>query len=89
MAFSIMANILGLGARKPVIGEFANNTGADQPGHPCRLISTFVIRVLESIISKLATSEISIVLLVLVCRKTSKTGFVTTSPIYSECSRVD
>ena len=36
---------------------FANNKGADQPAHPRRLISAFVIRVLESIISKLATSE--------------------------------
>ena len=39
---------------------FANNTEADQPAHARRLISTFVIRFLESIISKLATSEISI-----------------------------
>ena len=40
---------------------FANNKGADQPAHPCRLISTFVIPLLKSIISKLASSEISIV----------------------------
>ena len=40
---------------------FANNKRADQPahppdqpGHPCRLISTFVIRFLESAMSKLA-----------------------------------
>ena len=39
---------------------FANNTCADQPAHPRSLISTFVIRFLESIICKLATSEISI-----------------------------
>ena len=32
-----------------------NNKGADQPVHPHRLISTFVIRFLESIIAKLAT----------------------------------
>ena len=38
----------------------ANNTGADQPAHPCSLISAFVIRVLESTISKLAPSEISV-----------------------------
>ena len=35
---------------------FANNTSADQPAHPCSLISTFVIRFLESTISRLATS---------------------------------
>ena len=37
---------------------FANNKGADQPTHLHRLISTFIIHFLESIISKLATSEI-------------------------------
>ena len=46
--------------REKVSSGFANNTGADQPAHPRRLISAFVILVLESIISKLATSEISI-----------------------------
>ena len=43
---------------------FVNNTGTDQPAHPCRLISTFVIRYLKSIIFKLATGEISIFQLV-------------------------
>ena len=37
----------------------ANNTGADQPAHPRSLISAYVIRVLESIICKLSTGEIS------------------------------
>ena len=36
---------------------FANSKGADPPAH---LISAFVIRLLESIISKLAMSEYSI-----------------------------
>ena len=39
---------------------FANNKGADPPAHLCSLISTFVIRLLESIISELATSVILI-----------------------------
>ena len=39
---------------------FKNNKGADQAAHPRRLISTFVIPFMKSIISKLATSEISI-----------------------------
>ena len=47
-----------------------NNKGADQPGHPHSLISTFVIRLLKSIISKLATSKISIFLLVSVAEET-------------------
>ena len=49
----------------------ANNKGADQPAHPRSLISTFVIGLLESTISKLATSEISIFKLVFVAWETS------------------
>ena len=49
---------MGLDARKPVFGV-ANNTGADQPGHPHSLISAFVIRFLKSFIYKLSTGEIS------------------------------
>ena len=45
-------------ARKPVFGGFANNTDADQPAHLHSLISTFVIRFLESNICTLATGEI-------------------------------
>ena len=41
--------------------EFADSKGADQPAHLRRLARTFVIHFLESIISKLATGEISIV----------------------------
>ena len=37
---------------------FANNKGADQPEHPCRLISTFVT-FLEGIIFTLITGETS------------------------------
>ena len=39
---------------------FPNNKGADQPAHRRRMISTFVIPILESIISKLAMGEISL-----------------------------
>ena len=45
---------------KTCLRGFANNTGADQPAHPRSLISTFVIRFLESTIFNLATDEISI-----------------------------
>ena len=45
---------------KTCLRGFANNTGADQPAHPRSLISAFVICVLESTISTLATSEISV-----------------------------
>ena len=37
----------------------ANNKGADQPAHPCSLISAFVVRCLDSIISLVSISEIS------------------------------
>ena len=47
-----MSEILSLG--------FVNNKGADQPAHPRRLISASVIHFLDSIISKLATGEVSI-----------------------------
>ena len=66
-----------------------NNKGADQPVHPRSLNSAFVIPFLESIISKLPTSGISIFQLVSVAQETDfslalsetlKTGFVTSRP---------
>ena len=77
---------LGFDARKTCLRVFANNKGADQGS----LISTFVIGLLKSTISKLATNELSIFQLVsvaelsglnLTLQKTSKTGFVATRPI--------
>ena len=68
---------------------FENNKGADQPAHTCSLISTFDICLLESFISKLATNEILVILLVSVAEETGfsltlsetpKTGFVLTRP---------
>ena len=49
---------MGIDARKTVFGGLTNDKGADQPAHPCSLISAFVISLLVSIISKLATDEI-------------------------------
>ena len=46
--------------KKTCIREFANNKGANQPAHPCSLTSAFFVRSLQSIIFKLASSEISI-----------------------------
>ena len=45
---------------KTCLRGFGNNTGADQPAHPCSLISALIIRFSESITCKLATGEISI-----------------------------
>ena len=43
--------------RKPVL-PYANNKGADQPAHLSSLISAFVVRCLDSIISLVSISEI-------------------------------
>ena len=62
--------IYGPRREKTCLWGFANNTGADQPAHPCSLISNFVIHFLESTICKLATGELSIFKLVSVAEKT-------------------
>ena len=49
--------LFGLRRDKSCLQGFANNKGADQPAHPCSLISAFVIRVLERIIYKHAIGE--------------------------------
>ena len=76
--------------KKTCLWGFANNKGADQPVHPHSLISAFVIPLLESIISILATSESSYFKLVskaeqaglhLTFSETPKTGFLATRPI--------
>ena len=69
---------------KTSLWEFANNKGADQPAHPCSLIGAIIIRLLESIISKVETCKISIFYLLSVAEEISlilasleipKTGF--------------
>ena len=52
--------LVSYGREKTCLQGFANNKGADQPARSRSLISAFVIRLLESITSRLATSEISI-----------------------------
>ena len=58
--FAKIISIYGPRREKTCLRGLANNKGADQPAHPRSLISTFVIRFLESFISKLATSQILI-----------------------------
>ena len=53
---TVLFGIYGPRNEKTCLLEFGNNTGADQPAYPRSLISAFVIRILERIISKLATS---------------------------------
>ena len=54
--------LLAYGPKREKTGlrGFTKHKGADQPAPLRRLVSTFAIRFLESIISKLATGEISI-----------------------------
>ena len=49
----------GPGHAKMCLMTYANNKGADQPGHPRSLISTFVVRCLDSIMPLVSISEIS------------------------------
>ena len=60
---------MGLYATKPVFGGLRTTKAADQPAHSCRLICAFAIRFLLSIISRLATSEISTFYLVSVAEQ--------------------
>ena len=69
---------------------FANKKQTDQPVHSHRLVCAFDIHVLESIISKIATIDISIFWLVFVAEETGldlvllkapKTDFVPLGPI--------
>ena len=78
---------------KTCLRWLANIKGADQPAHLRSLISAFVIRLLESNISKLAAREILIFLLVSVAEQADlnltflelpKTSFLAKRPISSK-----
>ena len=47
-------------SEKTCLQGFVNNEGVYQPAHPPSLISAFVICFMESMMCRLATSEISI-----------------------------
>ena len=73
---------------------FGNNRGADQPAHLRNLTSTFVVPLLESIISRLAMSKIFKLTSVaeetglsLALSETSKTSFVASRPKYCSSFR--
>ena len=51
--------LIGPHHEKTCFAMYANNKGADQPAHPHSLISTFVVRYLDSIIPTLAKSKLS------------------------------
>ena len=47
------------GHEKTCVMPYANNKDADQPAHPCSLISVFIVRCLDSIIPLVSMSKIS------------------------------
>ena len=70
---------------------YVNNKGADQPAHPCSLISPLVFRCLDSIILPVSISQISSLCLASVAAQASfsltwlqtpKTGFLVTLLIW-------
>ena len=50
---------------------YANNKGTDQPAHPRSLISTFVVRCLNSVMSLVSVTKISSLLLASVAEQAS------------------
>ena len=54
------------GHEKMCLMPYANNKGTDQPAHPCSLISAFVVRCLDSIMSLNSIAQISRLLLAFV-----------------------
>ena len=59
-SINVYANQNGPRREKTCLQRYANNKSADQPAHSRSPISAFIIRVLESTISKLDISKISI-----------------------------
>ena len=55
----IVYTIYGSGHAEICLMPYANNKDADQPAHPRSLISTFVVRCLDSMICILAISKVS------------------------------
>ena len=51
--------------------SYANNKGTDQPAHPRSLISAFVVRCLDSVMSLVSVTKISSLLLASVAEQAS------------------
>ena len=56
--------------------SYANNKGADQPAHPHSLISAFVVRCLDSIISLDSIAEISTLASFCICAGRFDSGLI-------------
>ena len=56
---------------KMCLMSYANNKGADQPAHPHSLISVFVVRCLDSVMSLVSVTKISSLMLASVAEQAS------------------
>ena len=63
--------IFELGHEKTCLMYYANNKGADQPAHPRSLISTFVVRCRDTVISLVSVTKISSLMLASVAEQAS------------------
>ena len=59
------------GHEKTCLMSYANNKGADQPAHPRSLISSFVVRCLDSVMSLVSVTKISSIMLASVAEQSS------------------
>ena len=60
-----------LGREKTCLMSYANNKGADQPVHPRSLISTYIVRCLDSVMSLVSVTTISSLMLASVAEQAS------------------
>ena len=59
------------GHEKTCLMSYANNKGAEQPAHPRSLISAFVVRCLDSVMSLVSITKISSLVLASVAEQAS------------------
>ena len=59
------------GHEKTCLMSYANSKGADQPAHPCSLISAFVLCYLDSVMSLVSVTKISSLMLASVAEQAS------------------
>ena len=55
----LLTSTIGPGHAETCLKPYANNKSADQPAYPRSLISTFIVRYLDSMICILAISKVS------------------------------
>ena len=61
--YNLRINSYEPGHEKTCLMSYANNKGADQPAHPRSLISAFVVRCLDSVMSLVSETKISSLML--------------------------